>query len=64
VGFNLPKLNVSFEHCEYGISVENNITGIQFSSVKSRSNKDIGESTRFHFQLEFRDIHVCSVCVR
>ncbi|WJX63369.1 hypothetical protein P8452_48262 [Trifolium repens] len=58
VGFNLPKLNVSFEHCEYGISVENNITGIQFSSVKSRSNKDIGESTRFHFQLEFRDIHL------
>ncbi|KAK2394597.1 protein SABRE [Trifolium repens] len=58
VGFNLQKLNVSFEHCEYGISVENNITGIQFSSVKSRSNKDIGESTRFHFQLEFREIHL------
>ncbi|XP_045828251.1 protein SABRE-like isoform X2 [Trifolium pratense] len=58
VGFNMPKLNVSFEHCEYGLSVENNITGIQFNIVKSRSNKDIGESTRFHFQLEFREIHI------
>ncbi|CAJ2657974.1 unnamed protein product [Trifolium pratense] len=58
VGFNLQKLNMRFEHCEHGLSVENNITGIQFKSVKSRSNKDIGESTRFDFQLEFREIHL------
>ncbi|XP_058747798.1 protein SABRE-like isoform X1 [Vicia villosa] len=58
VAFNLPKLNVSFEHSEHGLSVENNISGIKFTSIKSRSNKDIGESTRFHFQLEFREIHL------
>lgn len=58
VGFNLPKLNVSFEHCEYGLSVENYITGIQFNSIKSRSNKDIGESARLHIKLEFREIHL------
>ncbi|KAJ1421322.1 FMP27, GFWDK domain [Sesbania bispinosa] len=58
VSFNLPKLNVSFVHREYGLSVENNIMGIQLKSIKSRSSKDIGESTRLHFQLEFSEIHL------
>ncbi|XP_057442427.1 protein SABRE-like isoform X3 [Lotus japonicus] len=58
VSFNLPKLNVSFVHCEYGLSVENNIMGIQLKSIKSRSFKDIGESTRLHIQLEFNEIHL------
>ncbi|XP_027329889.1 protein SABRE-like [Abrus precatorius] len=58
VSFNLSKLNVSFMHREHGLSVENNIIGIQFKSVKSRSAKDVGESTRLHFQLEFNEIHL------
>ncbi|KAK7321271.1 hypothetical protein VNO77_31751 [Canavalia gladiata] len=58
VSFNLPKLNVSFAHREHGLSVENNIMGIQFKSVKSRPSKDIGESTRLHFQLTFSEIHL------
>ncbi|KAG5064000.1 Protein SABRE [Glycine soja] len=58
VSFNLPKLNVSFVHRERGLSVENNIMGIQFKSIKSRPSKDAGESTRLHFQLEFSEIHL------
>ncbi|XP_061345729.1 protein SABRE-like [Gastrolobium bilobum] len=58
VSFNLPKLNVSFTHREYGISVESNITGIQLESIKSRSTKDVGESTCLDFQLEFSEIHL------
>ncbi|XP_027353731.1 protein SABRE isoform X2 [Abrus precatorius] len=58
VSFNLPKLDVSFVHREHGLSVENNITGIQLISTKSRSTEDLGESTRLDFQLEFSEIHL------
>ncbi|RDY04424.1 Protein SABRE, partial [Mucuna pruriens] len=58
VSFNLPKLDVSFVHRERGLSVENNITGIQLKSTKSRSTEDLGESTRIDFQLEFSEIHL------
>lgn len=50
-------------HREHGLSVENNIMGIQLKSTKSRSTEDLGESTRLDFQLEFSEIHVCSVTV-
>lgn len=50
-------------HRERGLSVENNIMGIQFKSIKSRPSKDAGESTRLHFQLEFSEIHVRSVSI-
>ncbi|KAI4307517.1 hypothetical protein L6164_030695 [Bauhinia variegata] len=66
VGFNLPKLDVRFVHRERGLSVENNIMGIQLKSIKSLSTDDVGESTRLDFQLEFSEIHLfregdCSV---
>ncbi|KAL5074890.1 hypothetical protein RYX36_013874 [Vicia faba] len=58
VNFNLPKLDVNFVHREHGLSIENNITGIQLKSTKSRSTEDVGESTRLDFQLEFSEIHL------
>ncbi|XP_020218640.1 protein SABRE isoform X1 [Cajanus cajan] len=58
VSFNLPKLDVSFVHRECGLSVENNIMGIQLKSTKSRSTDDLGESTRLDFHLEFSEIHL------
>lgn len=45
-------------HSKHGLSIENNITGIQLKSTKSRSTEDVGESTRLDFQLEFSEIHV------
>ncbi|GMN40176.1 hypothetical protein TIFTF001_009410 [Ficus carica] len=56
--FNLPKLDVKFEHREYGLVVENNIMGIQLRSVKSQANEDVGESTRLDVQLDFSEIHL------
>lgn len=58
VNFNLPKLDVNFVHREHGLSIENNITGIQLKSTKSRSTEDVGESIRLDFQLEFSEIHL------
>ncbi|KAK7385404.1 hypothetical protein VNO78_31121 [Psophocarpus tetragonolobus] len=58
VSFNLSKVNVSFAHREHGLSIENNMMGIQFKSIKSRPTKNIGESTRLHLQLEFSEIHL------
>ncbi|KAE9609094.1 putative FMP27, GFWDK domain-containing protein [Lupinus albus] len=58
VSFNLPKLDVSFVHREHGLSIENNIMGIQLKSTKSWSTEDVGESTRLDFQLEFSEIHL------
>ncbi|KAK7275854.1 hypothetical protein RIF29_16980 [Crotalaria pallida] len=58
VSFSLSKLDVSFVHREYGLSVENNITGIQLKSLKSLYMEDVGESTRLDFQLEFSEIHL------
>ncbi|XP_057729107.1 protein SABRE [Arachis stenosperma] len=58
VSFNLPKLDVNFVHREHGLSMENNIMGIQLNSTKSRSTEDVGESTRLDFQVEFSEIHL------
>lgn len=58
VNFNLPKLDVNFMHRELCLYIENNITGIQLKSTKSRSTEDVGESTRLDFQLEFSEIHL------
>lgn len=44
-------------HREHGLSVENNIMGIQLKTTKSQSTTDAGEN-RLDFQLEFREIHV------
>ncbi|CAJ1971662.1 unnamed protein product [Sphenostylis stenocarpa] len=52
------KVSVTFVHRERSLLAENNIGGIQFKSVKSLPAKDIGESTRLHFQLEFGEINL------
>ncbi|KAM5575295.1 protein SABRE [Rosa sericea] len=58
VSFNLPKLDVRFEHREHDFALENNIMGIQLKSTKSQSSEDVGESTRLDVQLEFSEIHL------
>lgn len=58
VCFNLPKLNVKFEHREHNLVVENNIMGIQFKTTKSQASEEVGESTRLDVQLDFSEIHV------
>lgn len=45
-------------HREHDLIVENNIMGIQLKSIKSRSNEDVGESTRLDVQMDFSEIHV------
>ncbi|KAA8538196.1 hypothetical protein F0562_027804 [Nyssa sinensis] len=56
--FNLPKLDVKFVHRGHGLSVENNIMGIQLKSIKSQSNEDVAESTRLDVQMDFSEIHL------
>ncbi|PIA56244.1 hypothetical protein AQUCO_00700527v1 [Aquilegia coerulea] len=58
VSFNLPKLNVMILHREQGLTVENNVMGINLRSGKSQSNEDMGESTRIDVQLDFSEIHL------
>ena len=58
VSLTLPKLDVKFVHKQHRIVIENNITAVQFKSIKSRSVEDVGESTRLDLQLDFSEIHV------
>uniref|UniRef100_A0A1J3FYA5 FMP27/BLTP2/Hobbit GFWDK motif-containing RBG unit domain-containing protein n=1 Tax=Noccaea caerulescens TaxID=107243 RepID=A0A1J3FYA5_NOCCA len=58
VSFNLPKLDVRCVSREHDILAENNITGIQLRSVKSKSIEDTGESTRLDVQMELSEIHL------
>ncbi|KAF8100507.1 hypothetical protein N665_0222s0006 [Sinapis alba] len=58
VSFKLPKLDVRCVNREYDLVVENNITGIQLRSVKSKSFEDTGESTRLDVQMELSEIHL------
>ncbi|KAI7741681.1 hypothetical protein M8C21_002748, partial [Ambrosia artemisiifolia] len=52
----LPKLDVKFVHKEHHVVMENNITAVQFKSIKSQSIED--ESTRIDLQLDFSEIHI------
>ncbi|KAI3508974.1 hypothetical protein L1887_23997 [Cichorium endivia] len=54
----LPKLDVKFVHKEHCIVIENNITAVQFKSIKSQSVEDVGERTCLDLQLEFSEIHI------
>lgn len=58
VSFSLPKVDIKFSHQEHDLRVENNITGIQFRCLKTRSMEDVGESTRLDVQVEFSEIHL------
>ncbi|KAL1194358.1 Protein SABRE [Cardamine amara subsp. amara] len=58
VSFSLPKLDVRCVNREHDLLAENNITGIQLRSVKSKSVEDTGESTRLDVQMELSEIHI------
>ncbi|XP_010553676.1 PREDICTED: protein SABRE [Tarenaya hassleriana] len=58
VSFGLPKLDIRYVNREHDLLIENNITGIELKSVKSRSFEDTGESTRLDVQMEFSEIHL------
>lgn len=62
VSLTLPKLDVKFVHKQHRIVIENNITAVQFKSIKSRSVEDVGESTRLDLQLDFSEIHILREC--
>lgn len=49
---------MKFEHRQHGLSVENNIIGIQLETTKFRSTYDNGDSARLDFELKISDIHV------
>ncbi|KAL0718645.1 hypothetical protein Bca4012_067968 [Brassica carinata] len=58
ISFKLPKLDVRCVNREHDLVAENNITGIQLRSVKSKSFEDTGESTRLDVQMELSEIHL------
>ncbi|XP_013672232.2 protein SABRE isoform X2 [Brassica napus] len=58
ISFKLPKLDVRCVNREHDLAAENNITGIQLRSVKSKSFEDTGESTRLDVQMELSEIHL------
>ncbi|XP_058770935.1 uncharacterized protein LOC131644448 [Vicia villosa] len=63
VNFNLQKLDVNFVHREHGLSIENNIKGIQLKSTKSESIEDVRKSTRLDFQPEFSERNSCTTLI-
>ncbi|GER37363.1 Golgi-body localisation protein domain [Striga asiatica] len=56
--FTLPKLDVKFVHRSYGLTIDNNIMGIQLKCMKSCSIEDVGESVKLDVQMEFSEIHL------
>ncbi|KAJ1691792.1 hypothetical protein LUZ63_015947 [Rhynchospora breviuscula] len=59
VSFSVPKLDVKFMHLGEGITIENNITGIQLNSVKLPSHDEIGKAiSHFDVQMDFSEIHL------
>jgi hypothetical protein len=55
----VPKLDAKFMHLGEGITIENNITGIQLNSVKLPSQDETGEATsHFDVQMDLSEIHV------
>ncbi|XP_062212048.1 protein SABRE isoform X2 [Phragmites australis] len=57
--FSVPKLDVKFRHLREGLSVDNNITGIQFSCAKSLPQDDLEEATpHFDVQIDLSEIHL------
>ncbi|RLN43194.1 protein SABRE isoform X1 [Panicum miliaceum] len=59
VSFSVPKLDVKFRHLHEGLSVDNNITGIQFTCAKSLSQDDLEEATpHFDVQIDLSEVHL------
>ncbi|OEL18536.1 Protein SABRE [Dichanthelium oligosanthes] len=59
VSFSVPKLDVTFRHLHEGLSVDNNITGIQFTCAKSLPQDDLEEATpHFDVQIDLSEVHL------
>ncbi|KAM0897907.1 hypothetical protein ACQ4PT_022264 [Festuca glaucescens] len=59
VSFSVPKLDVKFTHLGEGLSVDNNVMGIHFTSTKSLPQDDLEEATpHFDVQLDLSEIHL------
>ncbi|RLN19084.1 protein SABRE isoform X1 [Panicum miliaceum] len=59
VRFSVPKLDVKFRHLHEGLSVDNNITGIQFTCAKSLPQDDLEEATpHFDVQIDLSEVHL------
>ncbi|KAJ1294163.1 hypothetical protein BS78_01G124900 [Paspalum vaginatum] len=59
VSFSVPKLDVKFRHLHEGLSVDNNITGIQFTCAKSLPQDDLEEATpHLDVQIDLSEIHL------
>ncbi|XP_020258640.1 protein SABRE-like isoform X2 [Asparagus officinalis] len=59
VSFNLPKLDVKFMHLGQGLSVQNNVMGIQLKCNKCTAYEDSGETaSHFDLQMDFSEIHL------
>lgn len=55
----MPKLDVKFTHLGEGLCVDNNVTGIHFTSSKSLPQDDLEEATpHFDVQIDLSEIHV------
>jgi hypothetical protein len=63
VSFSVPKLDVKFTHLGEGLSVDNNVTGINFTSTKSLPQDDVEEAMpHFDVQIDLSEIHVLLYC--
>lgn len=59
VSFSVPKLDVKFRHLHERLSVDNNITGIQFTCAKSLPHDDLEEATpHLDVQIDLSEVHV------
>ena len=63
VSFSVPKLDMKFTHLGEGLSVDNNVMGIHFTSTKSLPHDDLEEATpHIDVQIDFSEIHVLLYC--
>ncbi|XP_072957703.1 protein SABRE isoform X1 [Typha angustifolia] len=59
VSFSVPKLDVKFMHLGEGLTIENNVTGIQLTSTRSQSHDNPEEATpHFDVQMDLSEIHL------
>uniref|UniRef100_A0A0D3FMG5 FMP27/BLTP2/Hobbit GFWDK motif-containing RBG unit domain-containing protein n=1 Tax=Oryza barthii TaxID=65489 RepID=A0A0D3FMG5_9ORYZ len=59
ISFSVPKLDVKFTHLGEGLSVDNNIMGIHFTSAKTVPQDDLEEATpHFDVQIDLSEIHL------
>lgn len=55
----MPKLDVKFRYMHEGLSVDSNVTGIQFTCAKSLPQEDLEEATpHLDVHIDLSEIHV------